>query len=234
MSFRQGDHIRDYVLPIVRLDRKSNEISEFLGTGFVVGERGGFLTAGHVVNGHAPDNVVALVVHNSRWHGISAESIEHHPTEDVAFIRLGGGPWKSFLVLTDEWQGSSADYQLWGYPADVAREVVVANRVVSRPDLVYSAGHVRRRIDVGTLPEPLAGAAYEVSAPGPGTSGSTLVLARRPSVEWPVFGVYVGDRQTRDLYVGYAAMAERFVSWQPGTLDRTLLEESRAIAASSS
>ena len=95
-------------------------MTSFLGTGFVIGERGGLLTAGHVLRGHSIDTVMVLVVDNETSH-TPLLSVEHHRTEDVAFARMGGRPWTSFLVLTDEWHGSSAEYELWGYPADIAR-----------------------------------------------------------------------------------------------------------------
>jgi len=172
MPYQQSDAIRDYVLPIVTVDREMRAMTSFLGTGFVIGERGSLLTAGHVLREHSIDTVMALVVDNDMtWQAVALLSVELHPSEDVAFARMGGGPWTSFLVLTDEWHGSSADYELWGYPAESSREVVVDNRAVLRPDLIYSAGHGRRRIEAGTLPSPLGGTAFELSTPaGPGTS----------------------------------------------------------------
>lgn len=119
MPYQQSDAIRDYVLPIVTVDREMRAMTSFLGTGFVIGERGSLLTAGHVLRGHSIDTVMALVVDNDMtWQAVALLSVELHPSEEVAFARMGGGPWTSFLVLTDEWHGSSADYELWGYPAE--------------------------------------------------------------------------------------------------------------------
>ncbi len=103
MPYQQSDAIRDYVLPIVTVDREMRAMTSFLGTGFVIGERGSLLTAGHVLREHSIDTVMALVVDNDMtWQAVALLSVELHPSEDVAFARMGGGPWTSFLVLTDE------------------------------------------------------------------------------------------------------------------------------------
>ena len=222
--FRQGSAIRDYVLPLIARPGRGQRL---LGTGFVVGDHGGLLTAAHVVAGVPVEDLRALVVDDTEWAAVSITSVDVHPTEDVAFLTLEGGPWTSFFVVSSRWEGASADYQLWGYPADVAREIVVGDRIVDRPDLVYSTGHIRRRVAAGILPAPLRGALFELSTPGgSGTSGSPLVLRHRSSPLWPVIGINVGDRRTNDLFVGYAAMAEAFASWQPANLNRSIAEES--------
>lgn len=225
---RQSDAIRDYVLPVVLFDPEENSIREFLGTGFVIGTTGGFLTAGHVVGDHRPSDLRVLLVQDERWVGVPVLAADVHPEQDVAFLRLDGGPWTSFFVLSADWEGASRDYQLWGYPADVARELVVESRIAERPDLVYSAGHVRRRLAAGTLPAPLATQLFEVSAPaGSGTSGAPLIRRIWSGSDWPVFGVYIGERRTNDSHVGYGAMVECFAEWTPEGSDRTVLEESQ-------
>ena len=49
--FQQSELIRDYVFPLGRLERQGDDwrFAEFLGTGFLIGDRGVALTASHVV-----------------------------------------------------------------------------------------------------------------------------------------------------------------------------------------
>lgn len=86
-------------------------------------------------------------------------------------------------------------------------EVVTDGFALPRPDLVYSEGHVRRRLSDIPLGH-LRGAAFlELSAiAGSGCSGAPVTADRPGSSPWEVVGVYVGDRRNEGegVAVGFA------------------------------
>ena len=177
-SFQQGDVIRDYVFPLCTIANPDGEppwrFERFLGTGFVIGDRGFALTAAHVIPQSAVARIAgAFVTQEGRWWAARIIAHEAHPTEDVSVVRLPGQPWKSFFRLTHTWEGASARYQMWGYPEDVAQEFEAVGRVVDRPDLVYAEGYVRRRLAAHTIPSILGTEFFEVSeVVGPGACPS--------------------------------------------------------------
>ena len=118
------------------------------------------------------------------------------------------------------------------HPDDVAREIVVDNVVVPRPDLVYAEGYVRRRMSNPKLPKIKGTGLFELSDPGGvGCSGGPVFKRRGPRGDWPLIGVYVGEHLNDDgVFVGYAAMEERFRDWSPAWLQRSVLAESRSEA----
>src|SRR5262249_50334126 len=145
-------------------------------------------------------------------------------SEDVALIRLDGIHRRSFLRLSAEWQGASLRYRTFGYPEDVATELDRGGRITVRPDLVYTEGHGRRRIQpyLTTITWTQFFELSEVA--GPGCSGSPIIASGGD--RWDVTGIYVGDRSsTNGVNVGFAAMVEAFGSWAPEILGCSLIEE---------
>jgi hypothetical protein len=92
---------------------------------------------------------------------------------------------------------------LWGYPEAVLYDRADAGG--ASPDLVYSEGHIRRRI-TRDLPGMRGRTFFELSTPaGAGCSGSPVTM-RRPGMQWQVVGVYAGERRSEsgDFAVGFA------------------------------
>jgi hypothetical protein len=150
-AFRQPDRIRDYVFPLCVAAESPGDTWEFrlfLGTGFLIGNRGYALTAAHVIHDHRDSQLVAVFAHQGGgWWGADAQAHCLHEQEDVALLKLDGGPWRSFFRLSNTWEGSALNYQMWGYPEDVATELKNQGRIAYRPDLIYAQGYIRRRIN---------------------------------------------------------------------------------------
>jgi S1-C subfamily serine protease len=235
--FRQSDLIRDYVFPLGRFEPDGGGLrfAEFLGSGFLIGDRGFALTASHVVS--EVERVGAMfVLPNTEWRALAVLQVERHPIEDVAVIRLEAGPWHSFIQLSGEWTGASSEYLAWSYPDDVLRELVAAGRVVMRPDLVYTQGYVRRRLSSVPLDGIRGREFFELSeAAGPGSSGAPII--RRPlrrGAAWDLIGIYVAERSSRaregaTITVGYAVREDAVRDWRPEMLGQSVLDESRAV-----
>jgi len=131
---------------------------------------------------------------------------EQHPVEDVALFRLPADDYYSPFSVVASQHYSSAEYSVWGYPEDEHHDRMAAGGLA--PDLVYSAGHIRRRVSY-ELPSVAPGRSfYELSTPaGNKCSGAPVSELTNP---WHVIGVYVGERRndTGTLAVGYATRTE--------------------------
>src|ERR1043165_1803359 len=147
---------RDFIFPICECAPNEGgggfRFVRFLGTGFLFGSAGFALTASHVLGSPTDQRLLMamFVAPNQHWLGARILRRHIHPTEDVAVIQLepvSGLPWYSPFGLSSTPAHSSCRYSLFGYPEDVANELVneSTSRVETRPDLVYSEGHVRRR-----------------------------------------------------------------------------------------
>ncbi|MFF8644394.1 trypsin-like peptidase domain-containing protein [Streptomyces sp. NPDC015345] len=112
-----------------------------------------------------------------------------HPTQDVALLRLEPGTYVSPCVLSRRQEYASMSYMLWGYPEAVLYESVVDGIALQRPDLIYSEGHVRRRIS-DSIPGIHGSRFIELSTPaGPGCSGAPLIdrtPGRPGGLDWRV------------------------------------------------
>jgi hypothetical protein len=133
-------------------------------------------------------------------------------------------------AVSSETVHGSSHYYLFGYPEDAAYEIVRDDRAQVRPDLVYSEGHVRRRIAGVPLPKIRGTVFLELSGvAGGGCSGSPVFKTRSPFEirrPWLLTGVYVGERITdRATSVGYAVPSDEISSWAPDLLGRTLQQE---------
>lgn len=227
MAFRQTDRIRDSVFPLVEVAPGAHggtaDFTGLLGTGFLIGSRGWAVTARHALAG--AQDIRALFVHpEGLWTALPVIDVETHPSEDVAALRLPGEGWGSIFDLAVTDVRSSFEYCTWGYPSDVLYEVVEAGIAMPRPDLAFVAGHVRRRLRNLNLPKVRGVLLAELTVPaGSGFSGAP-VLGRRVS-PWSVAGVYLGERTSDDVQVGYAALAEAFATWEPASVGRSLRAE---------
>jgi hypothetical protein len=190
--FQQSDAIRDLVFPIGTAEQRADRIhiNNFLGSAFLIGNRGFALTAAHVILGSENERLVGMFCPASGgWFGFEVIAREVHPTEDVAVLQLDGGPWKSFLRLSNSIEHASCRYRLFGYPGDAAYERVQQGRAVLRPDLIYNEGYIRRRISE-EIPQLRGQSFFELSeVAGQGCSGAPIAKFSAPA-----WDVVIGDR----------------------------------------
>lgn len=228
----QGDAIRDYVFAIVNIAVEDDvyRITEFLGTGFFIGSRGYGLTARHVL---AQAKTVAIVMPTSDqgWRLFAVKEEDSHPSEDISVIRIQPpefGHWRSIFSLPSAWAGSGLSYLLFGYPDSAMREVVDNGMALFRPDLIYSEGHIRRRLTDLPLPAIKGTRFLELSqVAGAGCSGSPVFnSASAGRAAWQLIGIYVGERLDSDsTSVGYAVRLDDLRDWEPEMLGRSLAAE---------
>jgi len=239
--FVQSDAIRDVVFPLFIVSENEGHIKveSFAGTGFLVGQRGMALTAAHIVRNVAGRPAVAgFVGRLGNWHAFHVTAMESHPSEDISVIQIENPShrsWNSWMRPSMAWEGSSCSYALWGYPEDVYHEVIVDGVAIGRPDLIFSQGHIRRRISNIPLDAVRGINFYELSTvAGPGCSGSPVIkwppntlLSTIPNPPWDVIGVYSGERlrETGDISVGYAVRMDAIQDWVPSLLGHTLDKE---------
>ena len=126
---------------------------------------------------------------------------------------------------------ASCDYEVWGYPHEVAEETkhdqTSPDQIPpQRPDMIYSKGHVRRRITRELPSRIYRGASfYELSMiAGDGCSGAPMVSIRRKNQSaHGVVGIYVGAINS----VAYAVRLDGNISkWVPDLLGYSLEVES--------
>ena len=217
--------LRDIVFPLVIAERTAPgevKMVQFLGTGFLVGSQGYALTASHVIDVKLEKNqaIVGLFINKevNEWRTFNADTQDIHPTEDVALLKMGGDHWeKSEVSISFEKQFASAEYNLFGYPqANLYEKVDVKDefgRVLGRPDLIYSKGHIRRRISF-SLPSIKGSCFYELSEPvGAGCSGSPIFKSTPSGIK--VFGIYIADKKESVVFEGY----NKDLDWEIKTLE---------------
>jgi hypothetical protein len=218
---------------------------EFLGTAFLVGDQGYALTAGHIIRqrsgrkepaeGPHFQMVAAFAGEDGAWHANIVHRAEVHDVHDVSLLYISftpESPPASFLTLSGSWEGASCPYQQWSYPEDVLYELERDGQVVERPDLVYFEGYIRRRMSGIRVPTIRGQELFELSETGgSGASGSPLVRKTRVGSEWPVIGIYIGERRSDNgVAVGYAVREDAIRDWTPELLGgRTLLEASHTM-----
>lgn len=235
-------YVRDFIFPISLASIHDGQLrfEELLGTGFLLGNDGFALTAKHVLTDiklEETNQIVALHRSNSsEWIACDFEA-DIHPNEDVALLKfkphekysedLSLTGWKSPFLLSDEWQGSSKEYMMWGYPDDLLHDVHAPERfgrVIPSPDLVHTKGYIRRRLSTELPSNRIKGKQfYEINiVAGNGFSGAPLWESINEI--WHVYGVYVGarSREIKDNVhsnVGYAVRIHELEDWQPELLD---------------
>jgi hypothetical protein len=230
--------ISRYVLPFVTLAEVGTgawAVDKFLGSAFLIGHEGHALTAAHVIPGDtaaSPLAVLAVSADAARWEVEAVTHVERHPRDDIAVLFTRAAR-SSFLQVSTNPVASSAQYMQFSYPADAAHELVQDGRTSFRPDLIYTAGYVRRRMTDIPVPGVRGSRLYELSTlAGPGASGSPVIHVQRvnaPMPTWSVFGVYVGERvstaEGQLAFVSYAARTDALTDWRPELLGgRTLAE----------
>jgi Trypsin-like peptidase domain len=210
VSMRNPERVDNFVLPVVSLKQRGDELAYtgFCGTAFLLAGAGGHaMTARHVAEkAVVGQSAVLFVSENGTWEAAAIQGVELHPTEDVALVRLEPGDYQSPLVLSRSQEYASGQYMLWGYPEAVLFDRADAGG--ASPDLVYSEGHIRRCI-THDLPGLRGRTFFELSTPaGAGCSGSPVTM-RRPGMQWQVVGVYTGERRSDsgDFAVGFATRA---------------------------
>lgn len=195
--------VRDLVFPIILAKKVHDgiEMVSFLGTGFLVGSKGYALTAAHVVDFVIPEDhaIVGMFADRvtSKWQVWNADICDIHPKEDVALLKMRSEHWEETTIkVSFEKQFSAFEYKLFGYPnANLYEDADVRTpdgRVLGRPDLIYSAGHIRRRTNF-SIPSIRGKCFYELSQPvGSGCSGSPIFKSNNGI--WYVVGIYVADK----------------------------------------
>lgn len=200
----QSPLIRDLVFPLALAEKVGEDevkMVAFLGTGFLFGSKGFALTAAHVVDFKVGKNqaIIGMFVNEvtNKWTSYNAKVCDIHPKEDVALLKMGGEHWKDTTIkISFEKQFSSFEYKLFGYPnANLLEDVDSRDadgKVLGRPDLIYSAGHIRRRTNF-PLPGIKGRCLYELSQPvGAGCSGSPIFKTQNGV--WDVVGIYIADK----------------------------------------
>ena len=243
--------IRDFVFPLIiakKIGKGEVAMVSFLGTGFLIGSRGFALTASHVVKAELPEDhaIVGMFVEpaSNSWKVWNADVCDHHTTEDVALLKMRDGNWPdSAFTVSFEKQFSALPYMLFGYPSanlyEKVNDVAPDGTVRGRPDLIYSAGHIRRRATFA-IPGVRGTNFYELSQPvGRGCSGSPVFRARGQT--WEVVGIYVADQaisvpfETLDKNLdpvirtlempgalAYAVRMDALAGWCPNVLNANL------------
>jgi hypothetical protein len=205
------DPVISYVIPLVLTSRGDSgdwRLEEIAGTGFLVAEgRGLGVTARDIAHNLERGTAAAVFAQaDGTWRAVQILKFEQHPVEDVALFRLPADDYYSPFSVVASQHYSSAEYSVWGYPEDEHHDRMAAGGLA--PDLVYSAGHIRRRVSY-ELPSVAPGRSfYELSTPaGHKCSGAPVSELTNP---WHVIGVYVGERtnDTGTLAVGYATRTE--------------------------
>jgi hypothetical protein len=230
--FNQSNLVRDFVFPIATARRVGSniELVRLLGTAFVIGNRGFALTARHVVDGVHSDPLIGVFApKEGGWLAFGITAVEAHQSEDVAVVKLEGGPWRSLFRLAGTNEHSSARYRLFGYPDDSAYDLAEAGKVTPRPDLVYNEGYIRRRF-TAKLPGIDGTAFFELSqVAGTGASGAPVFKFSAPV--WEVMGVYVGEKlNDRATSVSYAVREDAFRDWVPNILGVSIMVESQNVS----
>ena len=228
-SIGQNDEVRSSVFPVASLDPgDTSKVKQFCGTGFFIGSRGFGMSAAHVATLGAP-SLCALMVRNSTWFGFEIRDIEHHPLHDIAVFSVApatDNSWRGAPRGSVDDTRASFGYSLWGYPQDTYIETI-QDHGAPRPDLIYSAGHVRRRLSNITHPGIRGDTFLELSqVAGLGCSGGPLFGINLAQANLLLAGIYVGERlDQKATSVGYGVPFSAFGNWSPGLLGRTIRAE---------
>lgn len=219
MGMSSEQNIRDYVLPLVEAQNTTGGwiFAKFHGTCFLIDNCSLALTNKHLLGAEQGNRLGVLTISKENSWEFHAVVSEHpHPEEDVAVIKfdkaLSLEP--SFLAVSQNMEFSSCEYMQWVYPEDATNELVVDDRVVFRPDLIYLQGYIRRRVYTND-----DRCVYELSEPATtGCSGSPIINQNsRGSVNWQVIGIYFGNRKTTydgyDITVGHAVISDAICNW---------------------
>lgn len=225
--------INEFVLPVVEATPSEPypRIERYRGTAFAIGQSGVIVTAAHVIDSPRAHLAVETPGKNGGSLLWSLQAMEKHPEEDVAVARVQFGaqtPYSPLRVSTEPQYGS-ATWMLWGYPEDAMYDV--AGPVIKpHPELVYVEGYVRRRMPYNIeLPAIRGRRLYECGGlAGRGCSGSPVISKKLSGENWPVIGVYIGERldPERGLAVSFVVRLDDLADWKPKSLGRALRDAS--------
>lgn len=234
MTTLEKPRVVDVILPVFTgkwIDGKFR-YERSVGTCFTIGGRGFALTAAHVVEQMQEDGregIVAANLPGGGWFPIRILASEAHASEDVALIQLEKIPMGSWLKINTSYQNHPADWYTFGYPIAVAEfGKDWLGDPGDDPDLVYTAGYIKRRFD-RELPFSIfrGKAHYELSAiAGSGCSGAPVIIKRPGESTWEVIGLYTGEA-TDPYPLGYAARMDALADWVPTLLGGPLKAEFR-------
>lgn len=231
---RPDDPIDSFVVPlaVVTLDTTQSDlpvrVESVEGTGFLVANgRGLGVTARHVAKAlraatSVPERRLAVAMFvdpDGNFRTSCVGRFEMHPTEDVALFRLADDDYLSPFSVTTAQHFASMDYQLWAYPDDVRHDYLTEQAKLLNVPLVFSAGHIRRRISAEVHSDIPGSKFFELSDPaGSCCSGAPVTTRRDP---WQVIGVYVGERRNfaNTFAVGYATRGEALFEQWPQLVD---------------
>jgi hypothetical protein len=230
----EEDPISKYVVPVVELTKSGTTagVARLLGTAFYIGNGGHLLTAAHFLT--RDEQIAIWSAEGAKWVGYPVVDVEIHPHHDVALLRTRRDDIASYFAPSFSSGYAAAPYFQFSYPEDVAHELVEGGRIKVRPDLVYSEGHIRRRMTDIPVPRVRETHLYELSAlGGPGASGSPVIskpmMGGRSSMRWLVIGVYVGERvstaEGQLALAGYAVRMDALSEWRPRLLGGRTLDE---------
>jgi hypothetical protein len=213
----------DYVYPVVAVERVDSRTWDFRGlrgTCFLIKDGDGLsLTAGHVADELSADRAVGLFRDTLGIRQPRAVTVvERHPGDDLALVRVEGVTWQSPLFVTSAAEHGSAHYSMWGYPLDVTNELDDGNRVTPRPDLIFSEGHIRRRLTDIKFRGISGRKMYELSnVAGSGCSGSPVCIRQPGRDPFEVIGVYIGERYSEadHVSVAFAVRSEAILDMWP-------------------
>ena len=96
---------------------------DFLGTAFLIGNKGFALTAGHVLPKNSLHKLAGMFVIQDKWHCFLVKQQEECVDADVALLEMQDGPTRSPFRCRNRWEGSSARYRQFGYPRNVVWEL---------------------------------------------------------------------------------------------------------------
>jgi hypothetical protein len=164
------------------------------------------LTAAHVATDPKPTfPLVALLVTNGEWRGFRVDSRGTSEGGCRATVHFTARKRANLLAVDlarHQRICRIGDAVLsFRIPEDTVYEIVdeaISDVAKPRPDLVFSEGHVRRRISDVPIRDIKGSRFFELSdAAGDGCSGSPLLDKRSQGADaWTLVGVYIGERVT--------------------------------------
>lgn len=194
-----GELITDAVLPLAIVAPPENgacAVEALIGTGFIVGNPQRLVTAKHVAL--LSDRIVGMHAVDGTWITVGFTDRRDHPSEDVSIYTLEPGiECKDWFTLSAEEQYATGEYAVFGYPEEVYHDAPpegATGRVLPRPDVIYGAGVIRRRVSA-SIPGVIGASFLELSDTlGLGSSGGPIIAKNRGEAGLRVVGVYVAER----------------------------------------
>ncbi|MHB8370177.1 MAG: S1 family peptidase [Leptospirales bacterium] len=202
-EFIQGKKVRDYIFQIIEI-QPGNNLPILLGTAFLIGCNGYAITAGHVVTKYVGKIIFGMFAREDcSWVYPPISIVQINDNADIALLKILSGRWMSPHTIIDSRSiHAGIKYCSFGYPDDSAYDIVIDGKSFIRPDLVFTNGYIRRRIQ-GSIPSIKGNMFFELSdIAGPGYSGSPVF---REGILNEVIGIYVLDKASSSgVAVSYA------------------------------